>query len=171
MTTLARHSAMRALPLLLVLAMASPAAAGILGVGQQATELDVAQDDAGKSFKLKQVTGWRVVTIGADWCKPCHKELKAWDKLAGQQKKATFITIAIDDDVKDGKRLHEDLKIKNMKRVYMPADKSAVAGSYGSDKMPTTFVIDPDGKVRHVHKGYDPGDESKLEQELKKLIK
>jgi hypothetical protein len=58
-----------------------------------------------------------------------------------------------------------------MKRVYMPQDKSSVAGSYGADKMPTTFVIDPEGRVRHVHKGYDPGDETKLEQELKKLIK
>jgi peroxiredoxin len=178
MTALVRHSPVRALPLLLVLVMASPAAAGVLGVGQQATELDLAQDDAGKTFKLKQVTGWRVITIGADWCKPCKKELKAWDKLAGDLKKVTFITVAIDDELDDGKRLHSELKVKNMKRVYMPLKdekerpmRDASAGRYGSDKMPSTFVIDPEGRVRHVHKGYDPGDETKLEQELKKLIK
>ncbi|MCW5807031.1 MAG: TlpA family protein disulfide reductase [Deltaproteobacteria bacterium] len=166
-----RLIAVRALPLLLVLAATQPAFAGILAVGDPAVELDTAQDDSGKSFKLKQVDGWRVVTIGADWCKPCHKELKAWDRLAGDNGKVTFITIAIDNDVKDGKRLHKDLKIKHMKRVYMPADKTAVAVRYGSAVMPTTFVIDPEGRVRHVHKGYDPGDEDKLKKALAKLVK
>src|SRR4051794_30851916 len=117
------------------LAVTAPLAhADVLKVGDRLAELDVATDAARKPFKLKSIRGkWVVVTVGADWCKPCAKELPTWDKLAGELKgKVVFIAIDIDDDIAVGKRFHDKLKIKNMHRVYMPSDKSGVVGNYGS---------------------------------------
>jgi len=163
---------------LLITAAAGPSArADVLKVGDRLAELDVATDAAGKPVKLKSFKGkWVVVTIGADWCKPCAKELPTWDKLAGELKgKVVFVAIDIDDDIAVGKRFHDKLKIRNMQRVYMPSDKSGVAGNYGSDHMPSTFVADDKGVVRLVREGFEAGDADgeyrKFKDALAKLVK
>ena len=161
------------LAIVAVVGLSTAAHANTLKVGDRLAELDVAVDARGKAFKLKTLKGkWLVVTIGAAWCKPCAKELPAWDKLAAAKAgKVTFVAIDIDDEIDDGKRFHDKLKLKNMTRVYMPNEKSSVAGRYGADAMPTTFVIDPQGIVRLVHKTFNAGDEKKLSAELDKLVK
>ncbi|HEY0194955.1 MAG TPA: TlpA disulfide reductase family protein [Kofleriaceae bacterium] len=167
----------------LVLAFATLTAAGglahadVLKVGDRLAELDVAVDAAGKPVKLAGLKGkWVVVTVGADWCKPCAKELPTWDKLAGELRgKVAFVAIDLDDDPATGKKFHDKLKIKNMQRVYLPSDKSGVAASYGASTMPSTFVGDPKGVVRYVQAGFEAGDVDgeykKLKAELDKLVK
>ena len=172
MTRLPRPIAMLRIALIVLLAV-SPAYAGTLKVGDRLAELDVAVDAKGKPFKLKAYKGkWLVVTVGASWCKPCAKELPTWDKIAGERAgKVTFIAIDIDDDIADGKKFHDKLKLKNLTRVYMPNDKSSVGGNYGSDTMPTSFVADPQGVVRYVHKGFESGDDKKIREQLDTLVK
>jgi len=160
-----------------VVLLAAPASAGVLKVGDRIAELDVANDASGKPVKLKAYRGkWIVVTVGAEWCKPCAKELPTWDKLAGDLKdKITFIAVDIDDEVANGKRFHKKLKLKNMTLVYLPAAKSGVVASYGSDTMPTTFIADKSGVVRVVKKGFEEGDQGgelkKMRAQLEKLVK
>ena len=178
MTLAARPTAMlRALAILFVLALsAGSASAQALKVGDRLAELDIAVDGAGKSFKLKSYKGkWVLVTVGAEWCKPCAKELPAWDKLAPEFKdKITFVAINIDDNIDDGKKFNKKLKLTNLTLVYMPADKSAVVAKYGSDNMPTTFVADPQGVVRYVKAGFEKGDAGgetkKMRAQLQKLL-
>jgi thiol-disulfide isomerase/thioredoxin len=166
-----------AFAILCALAITAPARADVLKVGDRLAELDVAVDVNGKSFKLRALKGkWVLVTVGADWCKPCAKELPTWDKLAGELKgKIVFVAIDITDDIAVGKRFHDKLKLKHMVRVYMPSDKSGVAGNYGSDHMPSTFVADDKGIVRLVREGFEAGDADgeyrKLKDALAKLLK
>lgn len=155
---------------------AGRASADVLKVGDRLAELDVATDDGGKAFKLKSLKGkWVLLTIGASWCPPCSKELPTWDKLAAELKdKIVFVALNIDNDIGAGKRSHDKLKLKNMVRVYMPQEKSAVAGSYGAESMPSTFVADDKGVVRLVRAGFEAGDASgeyrKLKDALAKLL-
>jgi len=163
-----------AVALVLLTAYAIPAHADALKVGDRLAELDVAVDGNGKSFKLKSLKGWVLVTVGADWCKPCAKELPAWDKLAPEFKdKVKFVAINIADDINDGKKFNKKLKLQNLTLVYMPADKSAVAAKYGSDNMPTTFVADDKGVIRYVRAGFEKGDVAgetkKMREQLTKL--
>ena len=175
-----RPNAMRALLVtvtLLFLAGAGAARADVLKVGDRLAELDVATDAGGKPLKLKQYRGkWVVLTVGADWCKPCAKELPTWDRLAGEWKdKIVFVAVDIDDDVEVGKKFHDKLKLKHMVRAYLPSEKSGVAGNYGSDHMPSTFVADPKGVVRLVREGFEAGDAGgeykKFKDALDKLVK
>ncbi len=172
-----RTAMLRMLLVALALLVASPAHADVLKVGDRLAELDVAVDARGKGFKLKAYKGkWVVVTVGAEWCKPCAKELPTWDKLAGELAgKVTFIAIGIDDEIAASKRFHKKLKLKNMTLAYLPADKSGVVASYGSDTMPTTFIADKSGVVRFVKKGFEEGDAGgeykKLKAQLEKLVK
>ncbi|MBS1120657.1 MAG: alkyl hydroperoxide reductase/Thiol specific antioxidant/Mal allergen [Deltaproteobacteria bacterium] len=154
--------------LILSAAHAAPAHADVLKKGDRLAELDVAVDANAKPARLKTYKdSWIVVTVGAEWCKPCAKELPTWDKLAGTlHGKVTFVAIDVDNEVDAGKRFHKKLKLKNMKLVYMPSDKSAVAAKYGAETMPSTFVIDPKGVVQLVKDGFD---ERNPDGELKSL--
>jgi thiol-disulfide isomerase/thioredoxin len=161
---------MRAVVILVFLALTGGlASAQALKVGDRLAELDIAVDNAGKPFKLKSYKGkWVLVTVGAEWCKPCAKELPTWDKLAPEFKdKISFIAINIDDNSDDGKKFFKKLKIANLVQVFLPADKSAVVAKYGSDNMPTTFVADPQGVVRYVRAGFEKGDTSGEQKKMR----
>jgi hypothetical protein len=41
---------------------------------------------------------------------------------------------------------------------------------YDLEAMPTSVVVDRDGVVKYVHRGYKPGDEAKYVEVVKKLI-
>jgi peroxiredoxin len=166
---------MRALAVLVVLAVAGPAWAD-LKVGDRMKELDVAADASGKAVKLKSISGWRFVSANAAWCEPCRKELPQWDRLASELRgRITFVALSLDNDVKDGIAFHKRLKLRHMRLVYMPEEKSAVAGSYGAATMPASYIIDPDGVVRYVHKGFDPrnaaGEYKQMKARLEELLK
>lgn len=151
-------------------ALATPAAAEIK-LGDRAPELDIAKTEAGKAWKLKNQKGWVLMTFGAKWCVPCAKELPAWDKLAPQfAKKITFVAVNVNNNPKDGKKFHDKLKLKNMVRVYLPQDKATADEQYDTGTFPSTFVVDPKGVIRHIHTGYESGDEAKLKEHLLTLL-
>jgi thiol-disulfide isomerase/thioredoxin len=173
-----RLTGMRALVILFACLVAVPAQADVLKVGDRVKELDVAVDANGKSFKLRPLNKgkWLLITAGASWCKPCKKELPTWDKLAGELKgKITFVALGLDNDIKDGKKFHQKLKLKNMTLAYLPEEKSAVSATYGAATMPSTFVISPEGAVKLVRAGFDERDASgeykKMKRDLEALIK
>ena len=115
---------------------------------------------------------WVLFTFGASWCQPCHKELPAWDALAPKFKgKVVFVAINIDNKPDDGKKFVDSLKLKHIFPVFMPDETSTAIKSYDPDKMPSTFVIDPQGVIQVVRYGYDSGDEDKLAATLSSLVK
>ena len=74
MRALLRPTAMRFLLAIVLLFGVSRADAQVLAKGDKLAELDTAVDGNGKSFKLKSLKGkWVLVTVGAQWCKPCAK--------------------------------------------------------------------------------------------------
>jgi thiol-disulfide isomerase/thioredoxin len=175
MMGLHRRSAMRAIFVIVALGFASPAHADDLKVGDRIAELDGAVDASGKAFKVKPLKGWKLLTFGAKWCKPCAKELPAWDKLAPAWKdKVAFIAVDLDEDIADGKKFHKDLKLKNMTLVYLSPD-SASAAKYGSEHMPTTVLADPQGVIRYIRGGFEKGDVGREVKQMKdtltKLVK
>ena len=154
------------------LALAAPAFADKVAEGDRAPELDIAKTEAGKAFKLKSYKGqWLFVTFGGSWCKPCAKELPAWDKLAPKYAdKMKFVAVNIDNDPAKGKNFNAKLKIKNLMKVYLPADTASDDDNYETGTFPSTFVIDPKGIVRLVHKGYASGDDGDVAKRLDALL-
>ncbi len=125
--------------------------------------------DSGGPVVVKPTKGkLTVVTFGASWCKPCKKELPAWNKLAGTlRQEAVFYAINIDEERKAGVRFAKSLKLKHITTVYDPKHK--LAKQFGPSKMPTTYIFDSSGKLLHVHKGYRRGDGAKLREQIKRL--
>ncbi len=160
---------------LLVSVLSAAALADDLKIGDRLAELDTAVDAGGKPFRVKATKGWKMLTFGASWCKPCAKELPAWDGIAPAYKgKVEFVAVDLDSDKDSGKSFHKRLKLHNMKLVYLSPD-SAVAAKYGSDHMPTTVLADPGGIIRYVRGGFEKGDVDgevkQMKAQIAKLVK
>ena len=159
------------LPLLIVFALTTAAHAEVKK-GDHFVELD-AKAANGKVFKLKNLSGkWVLYTFGASWCGPCAKELPAWDKLAPKLSgKVLFVAVNINTDMDEGKQFVESLKLRRIFPVFLPDENSPALKAYDPERMPSTFVIDPEGVVRIVRYGYHVGEEDKLAKELADLVK
>src|SRR5688500_12323169 len=113
--------------------------------GDRAPELENAKTATGGKFRLRAQRGqWVALTFGGSWCKPCKKELPAWDKLAARYRgKVLFVAVNIDLDSGKGKKFLDQLKVKNLTRVYMPENKTTSVDSYDPGTFPSTFLVDP----------------------------
>ena len=160
---------MKSLIILLVLATVAHAE---VKKGDHFVELD-AKTATGKRFRLKDMAGkWVLYTFGASWCEPCRKELPAWDKVAPKLAgKVLFVAVNINNDLDEGKQFIESLKLRHVFPVYLPDEESPAMKAYDPERMPSTFVIDPQGVVRLVQYGYHQGDEDKLVKTLLELTK
>jgi peroxiredoxin len=164
-------------PLLLAVALLLvPAASAQAGVakGDRAAELVNVKDGQGRKVSLRAYRGkWVVMTFGASWCGPCKLELPAWEKLARAYKAAgkpvAFLAVNIDEDAAAGRAFIARAGLTAMRAAYDSNRSSADA--YDPPSMPSTYVIDPNGLVRHLHEGFHKGDDGKLRALLDSSIK
>jgi thiol-disulfide isomerase/thioredoxin len=160
-----------ALAFVFALALAAPAWAGGVAKGDRAAEFTGVKDRAGKPLSLRALRGKVVVlTFGASWCKPCGKELPAYDKLAAKYKsddRVAFVAINIDSERANADKFLADAGVKSLTVGFDPASKTVE--KYQPGTMPTTYVIDGNGIVREVHAGYEKGDEAKIARAVDQL--
>ena len=160
------------LSFVLVALIGTPALAGVKQ-GDRAAEFVQVVDASGKAMSLKRFKDQVVVvTFGASWCEPCKKELPAWEKLAQKYQKkgaaVVFIAVNIDTETAKAKKFMSQARLRAVRAAY-DRQKSTVE-SYDPPKMPSTFVIKR-GIVKHVHAGYESGDESKLAAVIDRELK
>lgn len=111
------------------------------------------------------------VDFWASWCVPCLRSLPEIHTLYEKYQNQGFevIAITIDDPVEDALDFLDDLAVPLAYRVAL--DQTAeVMDQYGVVGMPTSFLIDREGIVRKVHKGFRQGDTELLEQALTALL-
>jgi len=112
------------------------------------------KDENGKLVKLSDYRG-KVVLLNfwATWCGPCKVEIPWFIGFEREYKDKDFavLGVAMDEDGwKSVKPYMNDKKI-NYRVVVGSEEASLMYG--GVDSLPTTFVIDRDGKIASVHIG------------------
>ena len=153
------------------LALASGGAAAALPATGAAAPDFAAKSDSGRNVRLSELRGQVVlVNFWASWCSPCRQELPLLNKIYSQYRSAGFMLLAVnvDDNRKDADAM---LKRLNLRFPTLFDGSKKVAKLYGVDTMPATLVIDRDGRVRYVHRGYYDGYERKYEQQVRELLK
>jgi peroxiredoxin len=125
----------------------------------------------GPNVRLNEQRG-RVVMVNfwATWCGPCRQEMPHLNKLHDKYRDAGFVLLGVNID--DNARAATDLAAKLGLRfpVLLDTDKS-VSRLYDLGSMPATVLIDREGRVRHLHRGYREGFELSYDQQVRALLK
>jgi peroxiredoxin len=126
---------------------------------------------SGSNLRLKEQRG-RVVMVNfwATWCAPCRQEMPQLNRLYEKYRSSGFMLLGVNVDDDPSKAAEVAAKLGVTFPVLLDADKT-VSKLYDLNTMPSTVIIDRDGKVRYVHRGYLAGYEDNYEKQIRELLK
>ena len=107
----------------------------------------------------------------ASWCEPCKQSFPVMDELQKHYGDQGLMVIAVNVD--ENKSDMEDFLKANAASFTVLRDAAQkLVAQAGIATMPSSFVIDREGKVRFVHTGFHGADSKKqYEQEIESLLK
>ncbi len=145
------------------------------------TQASVSPAQAAPDFTLRNLAGGNVrlaeqrgqvvlLNFWATWCGPCRVELPHLERLHTKYRSAGFVLLGVnvDDQAGPGQQMAQRMGLSFP--VLHDADK-AVTRRYDVGAMPGTVLIDRDGTVRHLHRGYREGMEQQYEEQIRALLK
>jgi len=125
----------------------------------------------GRNVRLDELRGQVVlVNFWATWCGPCREEMPRLETLYEKYRKSGFVLLGVNVDDDPHVALATAAKLNVNFPVLLDTDKK-VSKLYDLNTMPSTVVIDRDGKMRFLHRGYRAGTEADYEQQIRGLLK
>jgi len=163
-----RRTLLIALPLMLALAMGNAHAA--VKPQQAAPDFTLKRAEGG-NLRLAEQRGQVVlINFWASWCGPCRVEMPHLNKLHDRYKAGGFMVLGvnIDDDPRHGAATAARWGLRFP--VLLDAEKT-VTRTYDLGAMPSTVLVDRDGRIRYLHRGYRDGMELEYERQIRELVK
>jgi thiol-disulfide isomerase/thioredoxin len=111
-----------------------------------------------------------MVNFWATWCGPCRQEMPHLNRLYGRYRDAGFTLFGVNIDEDPAKAIGLANRLGLQFPVLLDSEKK-VSRLYDLSTMPSTVLIDRDGRVRHVHLGYRDGVEVTYETQIRELLK
>ena len=124
---------------------------------------------AGDSLSLASLKGQVVlVDFWATWCGPCIAEMPVLQQLYEDFDGRGVEIVAVSTDITTAKVP----AFVDRHGLTFPILLSglSVQALYRVTALPTLFVVDQRGTIRHVHVGYTPGTETQLIEEVEALL-
>ncbi len=129
------------------------------------------KSNQGKNIRLKDLRGQVVMlNFWASWCGPCRQEMPLLDKLYQRYNPAGFVLLGVnvEADPKEADHLLKEIPV-SFPILYDTTSK--VSEQYKVSAMPSSVIIDCDGNMNYLHKGYKPGDEKTYQSKVKELLR
>jgi len=125
----------------------------------------------GPNLRLKEQRGQVVMlNFWASWCAPCRQEMPRLNRLYEKYHGSGFqlLGVNVDDDVRNAAGASTQLGLRFP--VLLDTEKK-VSRLYDLGTMPSTVLIDRDGRVRYIHPGYKEGYEQQYEEQIRELLR
>ena len=129
------------------------------------------KSSTGKNLKLSEYRGQVVMlNFWASWCAPCRQEMPLLEDLYQKYKSLGFVILGVnvEEDSRKAKSLLRNVKVSF---PILFDNKNTVSKQYKVAAMPTTVIIDRNGNLRYLHKGYKPGYEKDYQQQVRALLR
>lgn len=109
------------------------------------------------------------VDFWASWCVPCRLSMPTLDALYRKHRDAGFSVVGVNKDVtvEDARRFLQRVPV-SFTLVADPED--GAARTFAVKAMPSGYLVDRKGKVRHVHRGFTAETAAALEREVAALL-
>ena len=161
---------MKKLSSLLLVGLLSSFAAKASNVGEAAPQFTLPSLQQNQAISLKQFQG-KVVYLDfwASWCAPCRTAFPLLSKLQHKLKAQGFEVVAInlDEDKANAERFIKEFAVDF---TVLRDAKGEWADKFVIESMPTSFIIDKQGIIKHIHHGFTSDDIVELEQKITRLL-
>lgn len=134
-------------------------ALAMLGMGSTAQAVDLAP------YKGKVV----YLDFWASWCKPCRQSFPWLAEMQQKYGKDGFVVIAVNVDKE---RSLADRFLADVPHPFLISfdPSGSVASQYGIEAMPSSVLIDGNGKVITTHAGFFERNRDKYEQRIRAAL-
>lgn len=138
--------------------------------------VDMAPDFAlkgstGQNLRLSEFRGQVVmINFWASWCGPCRQEMPHLEALYQRYESLGFTLLGVNVE-KDRRDADEMLSGMKVSFPILFDSNNEVSKLYDVIAMPSTVLVDRDGKIRHIHHGYKSGYEDEYQSQIRSLIK
>lgn len=154
----------------MMLAFSMIASAQAVESGQTAPKCMLPTVAGSEGVDLQNLRGKVVyVDFWASWCPPCAQSFPFMNKLDHELRARGLQVVGINVDAKA-----EDVKSFLVRRPAQFAVSLDPTGScaqeFGVTAMPSSYLIDRKGVVRHVHLGFRPGEAESLRSIVEQLL-
>jgi thiol-disulfide isomerase/thioredoxin len=120
--------------------------------------------------KLSHETGSVIyLDFWASWCGPCHQSFPWMNQIQAKYKSKGLEVIAVN---LDGKTEDARKFLSQMPAAFTVAfdSKGETPRLYGVKGMPTSFLIDRNGKIVFQHAGFRPADRDEIEKQIQAAL-
>ncbi|MFN3478918.1 MAG: peroxiredoxin family protein [Thermodesulfovibrionales bacterium] len=112
-----------------------------------------------------------LIEFWATWCPPCRESIPTMNEIYKRYNEKGLVLLGISVD--KGQNVVEDLRafVREYSIQYpVLIDSKNVNNLYGVYSIPTTFLIDKEGKIVFKSIGFSPEVENKLSAEIERLL-
>ena len=124
----------------------------------------------GSTLSLESFRG-KVVFLDfwASWCAPCAISLPVLDALSDEFGSDHFQVVAVNVD-RDPRQARDFLAKRPVGYPSVSDPDGKLPVQFGLQTMPTSFLIDREGVIRYVHRGFRKSDEDDLRARIRELM-
>ena len=126
---------------------------------------------SGENLRLSELRGEVVmINFWASWCGPCRLEMPILSELHDKYRAMGFTVLGVnvEENSSEARKLLKEIPVSFP--VLFDND-STVSKQYDVVAMPSTVLVDRNGNMRYLHKGYKPGLENTYVEQVRSLIR
>ena len=111
-----------------------------------------------------------LVDFWATWCIPCRKSIPIYSRMYRELKSEGFEVLAISVD-EERSNVDAFAKKNGLAFRIVHDAKGEIAEAYEPPKMPTSYLIAPDGKLVSIYEGFNQSIHESFEAKVDALLK